>query len=746
MKPTAPITRVTLDTKVTKVTKITRLLGSSSRLLLFLSAFVAFVYAFVTFVIVGTGAQEQKRQLPRFRGGANLVRVDAYPTRKGQPVKDLTAADFEVLEDGVPQKVESFELVQVRAGGPQETRREPNTVREAQAMAEDARARIFVIYLDTYFTDIPASHRIHRPLVNLLNRIVGDDDLFAVMTPDMSARDLALARRTTALEGYLSKYWFWGQRSRLYPEDPVERRYLDCYPEQSGGRTCSMPANNTAQVTEPADFYRGVANEMIQRRREKRVLDGLADLSRHLGGLRDERKAVITISNGWLLFGPNPSLARTAPCDIPPGRGQVGTTPDGRITTDRMRSDYGYSKYDCETDRQTLANLNNAQDYRDLMDIANANNVSFYPVDARGLAAFDRDVSENPVMSPSSEIQMVRGRIESLRTLADNTDGLAVVDTNDLDKGFQRIVDDMTSYYLMGYYSTNTKLDGKVRKIKVRVKREGVDVRARRSYRAATEEEIEQGTAQMTAAAEAAPASSVQVALNSIGSSRAGVPLRTAVSYAMVGGAGGSRRAHVWALADLDAGLLRSGEWLGGGEVDVLLQSSDGTKVDQRTATLPGGQRSVNIDFGEVALPEGELVVRTRVKPAADGLPVSDTIRLTTSPDGDGPGVPVLLRRGLSTGVKYLPTADKQFRRTDRVRLELPSAEGVAATSAEVLDRSGKPVNIPVTSAVRSDGTLTWATAEVSLAPLAAGDYALRLKTERPGRSSEVVTGFRVVP
>jgi hypothetical protein len=96
--------------------------------------------------------------------------------------------------------------------------------------------------------------------------------------------------------------------------------------------------------------------------------------------------------------------------------------------------------------------------------------------------------------------------------------------------------------------------------------------------------------------------------------------------------------------------------------------------------------------------------------------------------------------------VRYVPTADKQFRRTDRVRLELPSAEGVAATSAEVLDRAGNAMNIPVTTAVRNDGTLTWATAEVALAPLAAGDYALRLKTERAGKSSEVVTGFRVIP
>ena len=147
---------------------------------------------------------------------------------------------------------------------------------------------------------------------------------------------------------------------------------------------------------------------MIQRRREKRVLDGLEDLARHLGGLRDERKAVITVSNGWLLFTPNQNLTRHAPCETPPGVGQVGTTPDGRITTDRMRSDYGYSKYDCETDRQTLAHLNNAQDYRDLMDVANANNVSFYPVDARGLAAVDRDINEDPVLGPAAEISSCR--------------------------------------------------------------------------------------------------------------------------------------------------------------------------------------------------------------------------------------------------------------------------------------------------------------------------------------------------
>ena len=683
---------------------------------------------------------QQRPQLPRFRGGANLVRVDVYPTIDGKPVKDLTAADFEVLEDGVPQKVENFEFVQISAAGAQESRREPNTVREAQSMAEDSRARIFVIYLDAYFTELSASHRIQRSLVNMLNRIIGQDDMFAVMTPDMSARDLSFARRTVTIEGYLSRYWFWGQRGRLYPEDPVEQQYLQCYPDRSLGARCTTPQG---PVTEPDNVYAGVAKEMIERRREKQVLDGLTDLSRHLGGLREERKAVITVSNGWLLLRPNRALLRQSPCAQPPGMGQPGTTPTGRITSDKMKSDFGYSQYDCDRDRQTLAYLDNWKTYEDLMDIANAANVSFYPVDARGLAAFDRDLGETPVLSPYAEAQLVRGRVESLRTLATNTDGLAVVETNNLDLGFQRIVDDLTSYYLLGYYSTNTALDGKVRRIKVRVKRADVDVRARRGYRAATPEEFEQGQAEMSAAAAAAPPSALQAALSAIGSARAGIPLRTAVSYSAVAGA--QKTARLWALAELDARLVREPEWLAGGEAEILVSSADGSRLGQHTVTLAPGQRALSVELGEVPLVEGEIVVRTRIKPSGDGLSVSDTIRLTRGAV-DGPGSPLLLRRGPTTGTRYVPTADRHFRRTERIRVDLPSSKAVTAQSADVLDRTGKTINLPVATSSRAEGPLIWITAEFALAPLAVGDYAVRLRLEGGSKTDEVITGFRVVP
>ena len=88
-------------------------------------------------------------QQPTFRAGANFVRVDVYPTIKGAAVRDLTEIDFDILEDGVPQKIESFEYVNVRGAGPEAEQHEPSTVAEARQIAETTKGRLFVIPSDT---------------------------------------------------------------------------------------------------------------------------------------------------------------------------------------------------------------------------------------------------------------------------------------------------------------------------------------------------------------------------------------------------------------------------------------------------------------------------------------------------------------------------------------------------------------------------------------------------------------------
>ena len=102
----------------------------------------------------------------------------------------------------------------------------------------------------------------------------------------------------------------------------------------------------------------------------------------------------------------------------------------------------------------------------------------------------------------------------------------------------------------------------------------------------------------------------------------------------------------------------------------------------------------------------------------------------------------VFVRRGPTTGNKEMPTADVRFRRSERVRVEVPST--VDVTSARLLDKTGKPMAaIPVTATTRTDGDgAKWATAELLLAPLAPGDYIVEVVTGE----TRTLAAFRIVP
>src|SRR5438046_5377832 len=121
---------------------------------------------------VGSGAQPPPApQPPTFRTEANYVRVDAYPTKDGAPIGDLTPADFEILESGAPQKIEQFERVLIQGNMPQEMRREPGSVEQGRQAAQNPRARVFVVFLDINHVSVEGSHRIRAPLVDALNRL-----------------------------------------------------------------------------------------------------------------------------------------------------------------------------------------------------------------------------------------------------------------------------------------------------------------------------------------------------------------------------------------------------------------------------------------------------------------------------------------------------------------------------------------------------------------------------------------------
>ena len=709
-------------------------------------ALAATALALSSLVVSGFGRTSQppapQPPTPTFRTEANYVRVDIYPTKDEAPVTDLTQADFEILEGGAPQKIEQFERVTIRASGPQDTRIEPNTVRESLAMAQSSRARLIVLFLDTYHVEIDGSHNIRKPLVDALDKLIGSDDLVAVMTPEMSATDITFARKTTTIDGFLTRYWHWGERSRLIPADPVDQHYAECYPNEPTLSDCSD--------------QNGIAAEMIDRRHEKLVLDALEDLVGYLHGVREERKAILAISDGWLLYRPNEALARPLACHGVPAGPTVSVDPrNGRLTTkDPANGAAPIAK--CDGDRMQLARLDNDRQFRDLLDEANRANATFYPIDPRGLVAFDTPIVRQdvpgpppPMVSLAADARMLGSRLNSLRTLAEATDGLAIVSSNDLSRGLQRVVTDLSSYYLIGYYSTG-KLDGKFHPISVRVKRPGVRVRARRGYLAATPATAAAMARSTTAKAsttvepaEAAAAHAVEAAIAPLAGYTRDVPLR--LQMAVGWKPGDTTSAAMWVVGELGSVAATGDSWNDGFDATITLTTPADATVGSGRVSVPRGVRTFRVAVTpSQPLAPGEYVLRVGARAGPSSIPSRETTRLTI-PEAPGSTGAMFVRRGPSTGNKDVATADLRFRRNEQIRVEIPTASPDPVT-ARLLDRTGKPLAVPVTAAMRDepDGS-RWVTAQLALAPLAVGDYAIEMTTGAGGER-RMISAFRVVP
>ena len=125
---------------------------------------------------------------------------------------------------------------------------------------------------------------------------------------------------------------------------------------------------------------------------------------------------------------------------------------------------------------------------RDAITAASRANVSIYSIDPRGLTNMGDTsmeinyVPENPNLRLDSAGLQDELRLsqDSLRVLAEQTGGLAFVNSNDLGGAFDRVVRDNSSYYMLGYYPTNERRDNRFRRIEVRMNKPGLQVRARK--------------------------------------------------------------------------------------------------------------------------------------------------------------------------------------------------------------------------------------------------------------------------
>jgi len=591
---------------------------------------------------------------PTFRGGVNVVRVDVNVTdSRGNTVTDLAKEEFEIVEDGRPQTIDFFRQIRIDAAVSDATRPRQVLTRdseEREASRDDV--RVFAIMLADYQVCAQRSRLVREALSSFINQL-GSNDLVAVMNPLTSVRDLVFTYDHDSILQTIQR--FEGRRGEYTPRNPIEQEHIN-------------------QMGSPEPIRAAV------------VRDGLRALAVRLGSMREGRKAIIFVSEGF----------------------PAGWSMDPRQLQEITRE-------------------------------ANRYNTSIYPLDPRGLVAGDTDVAAT-VRPGCGQVQPTRLRLtqDTLRELADETDGRAIVNRNALAEGLAQILRDSSLYYLLGYSSTASQADGKFHPIRVRVKRPKLEVRARKGYWASTAEDLSRA-----ATPTAVTPRPILDALGAIAApNQEGRLVRTWVGV----GRGADGKGRVTVVWERLAAAAARGEVAT--RVSVTATRAGESVFERSPDDLPDGTpRLVAFDVLPGAL-ELTMTVTDR-----EGNTIDREKRAITVLDYAGGEVALgtlhFYRartprefQALAAGADATPLASRDFPRTDRllIRFDAYSPDGLAPPpTAAILSRAGRRMfEVPVTRAP------TGASHQIDLAlsPLPPGEYLLEVVAAADGPKQ--LAAFRI--
>ena len=378
---------------------------------------------------------DQSREVIRRR--LDVVTTDVIVRdNRGQFVADLKKEEFGVYEDGVPQEVVSFVLTH---GGRvyNQTLPAPPPPMEGIVLppsrpANDAAGRIFVIFVDDLHLDFRNTGRIRSVFKQIATELIHEGDMFAVVSSGPSSIEIPLTYDRCRLDEAMKKITGAG----LKPSEILDQ------PDGAQG---------------PPEI----------RYRAHTAMSTVYDMLKGLEQVAFRRKAFIYISNGYDF---NPFLdSRKRALSERYGR-LIRGEEDGVETQDT-------NPFELQGNRFAEADL--VAELAELTRQANRANVTLYTIDPRGLVG-GPDLDEKIDMTEWQNY--VTSSQNSLRTLAELTGGIAVINQNDFRKALQRIDAETSDYYIVGFYSNNPDPTKRRRNIEVRVKRPGMNLFYKTSY------------------------------------------------------------------------------------------------------------------------------------------------------------------------------------------------------------------------------------------------------------------------
>jgi VWFA-related protein len=432
---------------------------------------------------IATPSQTSAGEKPAFESGATAVLVDVVVRDKhGVPVTDLDARDFEIREDGVRQRLGSFTRVSRGAGiAINVGRKQPDTLTvvtppsssntNANGDRDDNTPSVTALVFDALSAEAMAMCQKaaggYLPMSGTMQAQVG------VFVTEPTVHALQMYTDNPALVRHAVQ--------RLQPTSTVaketQQERIDNLNERRDQLEEFAQTTESNRAAPAAPGQSGPGGNIGQLEMERRFVRAQLQMAQAFDTLdRDHRGYGTTAA----LFAVVQSLV------MMPGRKTVVFFSEGLPASPSLQ-----------------ARL------QAVIEAANRSNVSVYAVDATGLRAVSemhdvrkqieqtgkermRQLGTRDALADEPLTRMVERNEDLLKfdsqgglaRLSQDTGGILVRDTNDLHQAFRRIDEDMRFHYLLTYAPANQTFDGKFRQIDVKVARGGVDVFARKGYRA----------------------------------------------------------------------------------------------------------------------------------------------------------------------------------------------------------------------------------------------------------------------
>jgi VWFA-related protein len=470
----------------------------------------------------------QAPQQPTFRVQVEAIEIDASVTdARGNVVTDLTKDDFDIFEDGKPQTITSFGLVNIPFTRGERPLFATNRIEPDVQSNNQGEGRLYVFALDQVTGE--QILRTRRFVRRFLEQYFTPNDLGAVVF--LGRADHSKAQGLT--------------------NNP--RLLLDSVNAFSGGFGSDPPPSATIPATQGGGGAPTLSTSDFNPEREMGLREAMSSFSGivdYMATVHGRRKSLLLFSYGY---------QRTRNSDVIrviDYRGGTLSLPE--------------------------------EDFHRAITTATRNNVVIYPIDPRGLTE-DGGLGEaesGPSTDPAARTDASSSRLEmrqSLTMIATATGGFALNSSNSFDDAFKRIVQENSTYYVLGFSSTNERRDGRNRKLDVRVKRPGLTVRSRTGYMAPLRNERPPAPAKPSAnvSADVAEALRSTVAVN-------GLPVRVSAAPFK----GSARDATIVAAVEVDASQLglveKDGTHVGALEVSYF-------STDMKNKFYPGQTQTARL-------------------------------------------------------------------------------------------------------------------------------------------------------